>query len=139
MSAEVKHLWEYDHPYYCSEGNWFKRDQHTLFGSWDEFVDTTMFYGGDRDQNLLIRWDWISWPGGIPTRRCAATAPTNYCCSSSCQRKALQCSVAVAVTDEDEPRVRLFLEECAETMRATWEPLLAGPAVHHVSATGGQQ
>jgi hypothetical protein len=33
-----KHLWEYDHPYYCREGNFYKRDHHTLYGSWDEFV-----------------------------------------------------------------------------------------------------
>lgn len=54
------HLWEIDHPYYCTEGNWHSAGQHTRFNSWAEFTDTT-FHSGDRDLNLLIRWDWKSY------------------------------------------------------------------------------
>ena len=32
------------------------------------------------------------------------------------------------VTEADEPAIRAFLTECAQAMRATWEPLLDEPA-----------
>ena len=39
------------------------------------------------------------------------------------QRKAICCSVEMPITEVDEPRVRWFLEECARTTRAIWEPI----------------
>jgi hypothetical protein len=112
------HLWEVDHPYYCQEGNYFKTRQHTRFQSWTYFVENTAFVTADRDQNFLIRWDWRKpgfhdWDG-----------PEYLLLFFVLQRKAILCSVEMPVTEEDEPTVRAFLTECAQTMRATWEPLL---------------
>lgn len=120
--AVDKHLWEYDHPYYCAEGNYFKRGQHALFGSWDEFVDTTLFFSGDRDQNLLIRWDWHSWRRN-PDEALRSDSPDVLLLFFVLQRKALLCSAGITVTDDDEPRVRWFLEDCARTAAAIWEPV----------------
>lgn len=40
------------------------------------------------------------------------------------QRKGYLASHTIAVTDEDEPHVREFLQRCAAALRATWYPLL---------------
>lgn len=123
MPAEVKHLWEYDHPYYCMEGNFFKPGQHALFGSWREFADDTLFASGDRDLNLLVRWDWISWQRH-PDPDLRSEDPDNLLLFFVLQRKAILCSAGIAVTDDDEPAVLRFLEECAKTMAAIWEPVV---------------
>lgn len=103
------HLWEYDHPYYCAEGNYFKAGQHAHFESWQEFASDTDFASGDRDMNLLIRWDWH--------------APGELVLHFVLQRKALLCSVGIAVIEDDEPAIREFLQQCGKTIAAIWEPV----------------
>ncbi|MFI8448211.1 hypothetical protein [Streptomyces erythrochromogenes] len=125
MSQQPAHLWDVDHPYYCAEGNYFKPGQHTPFESWADFTDTT-FHSGDRDLNLLIRWDWKAW-SREPDQDPDEPAKDELLLFFVLQRKAWLCSVGIAITDEDEPAVRAWLTECAQTMRATWEPLLDGP------------
>lgn len=115
-SPEV-HLWEYEHPYYCEQGNYYKTGLHLNHASWQEFVDDTEYVTGDREANLLFRWDWHR-DGDEHYIRLFFIL----------QRKGLNCSHDVAVIDEDEAEIRAFLGECAEVMRATWEPLLSGPA-----------
>ncbi|NUL13259.1 hypothetical protein [Streptomyces lunaelactis] len=115
----MTHLWEIDHPYYANEGNYYKAGLHNQFASWDEFMTTT-FFDGDRDLNLLYRWDWRKpghheWDG-----------PEYLLLFFMLQRKAICCSVEIPVTEADEPRVRWFLEDCAQAMRATWEPIALG-------------
>jgi hypothetical protein len=116
------HLWEVDHPYYCQEGNYFKTGQHEHYASWQEFTTDTGFVDGDRDMNLLIRWDWRKpghheWDGA-----------EYLLLFFVLQRKAWLLSKQIAVTEADEPAIRAFLAECAQAMRATWEPLLDEPA-----------
>lgn len=120
------HLWEIDHPYYCQEGNHFKAGQHTLFASWAEFTEMT-FFSGDRDMNLLIRWDWKSnrTPGEPLVRD--IDGDDELLLFFVFQRKAWLCSVGITVTDEDEPQVRAFLEDCAWTTAAIWEPINLAP------------
>lgn len=123
------HLWEVDHPYYCAEGNFFKADQHEHFASWQDFTAETWFVDGDRDQNFLIRWDWRKpgfhdWDG-----------PEDLLLFFVLQRKAWLLSKQITVTEADEPAVRAFLEDCARTLRATWEPIL-DPAVSPAAAGG---
>lgn len=113
----MTHLWEIEHPYYCEEGNWFKTGQHTQFDDWAEFTET-FFYCGDRDQNLLIRWDWRK-PGHSEFTDDAEYLQMHFVL----QRKAWLCSVRIPVSEVDEPAVRAFLESCARTMAATWEPV----------------
>ncbi|MEV6180158.1 hypothetical protein [Streptomyces sp. NPDC052015] len=118
MTTPIRHLWEIDHPYYCSEGNYYKAGQHTLFNSWQEFTEETVFVTGDRNLNFLFRWDWQKpghhgWDGD-----------EYLLLFFVIQRKGFNCSVQIPVTEVDEPAVRAFLTDCAQTMRATWEPLL---------------
>ena len=127
-STDIRHLWEVDHPYYCQEGNYFKTGQHTTFASWAHFVEDTVFVTADRDQNFLIRWDWhTDRTPGEPLVR-GIDGDDRLLLFFVLQRKAWLCSVEITVTEADEPAVRKFLAECAETMRATWEPLLDLPA-----------
>lgn len=114
-------LWGTDHPYYAAEGNHYKNGLHNLFDSWADFTETT-FYDGDRDLNLLYRWDWRKpghhdWDG-----------TETLLLFFILQRKAIACSAELPVSDADEPAVRAWLTECANTLRAVWEPLLPVPA-----------
>lgn len=118
----MTHLWEHDHPYYCAEGNYYKTGCHEHFESWQEFGDEATPYGGDRDQNLLIRWDWHS-PRRYPEPLLRVDEPDLLMLHFVLQRKALLCSAGIAVTDDDEPDVRRFLEECGKTIAAIWQPV----------------
>ncbi|MEV8492326.1 hypothetical protein AB0471_25725 [Streptomyces sp. NPDC052002] len=116
MTEPIPHLWEIDHPYYAHEGNFYKTGLHNLFVSWDEFTETT-FFDGDRDMNLVYRWDWqkpgfFDWDGEEQLKLFFIL-----------QRKAICCSAEMPISEADEPRVRWFLDECAKTMTATWEPI----------------
>jgi hypothetical protein len=136
-SQPVTHLWEIDHPYYCEPGNFFENGQHTAYSSWQEFTEHTVFATGDRDLNLLFRWDWHKpgyhdWEGD-----------ERLLLFFVLQRKSFNCSVEIGVTEADEPAVRAFLEDCAQTMRATWEPILTPaaavvPAVPTTTKDGAQ-
>ena len=47
---EDKHLWEIEHDYYCSGG------EFTEYDSWKHFIESDG--GCDFNMNLLFRWDW---------------------------------------------------------------------------------
>jgi hypothetical protein len=61
-----RHLWEVDHPYYCTEGNYYSNGCHSTYDSWADFVEEAN--GWDLDMNLLFRWDWRK-PEEGPGRR----------------------------------------------------------------------
>ncbi len=126
MTSNTPHLWEIDHPYYCQEGNFYKNGLDTEYASWDEFTGTGFFSGG-RDLNLLFRWDWTSWRRHPdPELRC--DEPEELRLFFVLQRKAILCSVGIRITDDDEPRVRRFLDDCSRTVAALWAPLDLGRA-----------
>jgi len=64
----MKHLWECDHPYYCSEENYFRGRSETVaeYDSWAGWLNLNL--GMDVDYNLIFRWDWkpIDEDGGHP-------------------------------------------------------------------------
>lgn len=116
------HLWEVDHPYYCDNASWYKVDDHSTWRSWAEFRDNTIFTTGDRDMNLLVRWDWHSWRRH-PDTDLRSDAPDELNLFFVMQRKGYLLSHSMTVTDDDEPEVRAFLTECAATIAALWQPL----------------
>lgn len=115
------HLWEVDHPYYCTEGNFHRNGQHLRHESWAEFMAT--WGDNDPDYNLLFRWDWQSWRRHRDPVLRDESADDELELFFVLQRKADLWSHSVAVTDEDEPAVREWLVERAKTMTALWEPL----------------
>lgn len=115
----MRHLWEYDHSFYCEEAG---PDRRERCDSWLAFTETLRF-DGDRDMNLLFRWDWC--------HDSSSAAPDELALFFMHQRKGQFWSVTIQVTAEDEPAVRTWLYECAVAMRETWEPFLDaldGPA-----------
>ncbi|MGI5222996.1 hypothetical protein [Nocardia sp. CA-290969] len=130
----MKHLWEYDHPYYCNEGNYLHSPAqhsnvvvHDTFPSWQAFKDEPGgFYDADPERNLLWRWDWKAWH---------LEHPEDYTAGEEChvlmlffmlQRKALSRSLYVDVTGADEPEIRAWLAERAQSIRDLWAPLNLG-------------
>lgn len=55
-----KHLWEVDHPYYCSEGNYFERGCHAAYSRWQDFIAEQG--DCDLDMNLVFRFDCADEP-----------------------------------------------------------------------------
>ena len=126
MSDDIKHLWEYDHPYYCNEGNYLARplehpDCWQRYDSWQEFH--AEWGDTDPDLNLVFRWDWrawhLEWPEDYPD-----TENHVLMLFFMLQRKAFNKSIEITVTEADEPAVREWLQKRAETMAAIWQPLI---------------
>jgi hypothetical protein len=120
-----RHLWEIDHPYYCSEGNYYVgglnwHDVHTSYGSWADFHE--QWGDADPDMNLVFRWDWnrpdpSDYEGDeVP--------PDTLQVFWVLQRKAILRSTECVVTEADEPAVLAWLAERAKAIRAIWAPLL---------------
>jgi hypothetical protein len=127
--TSARHLWEIDHPYYCTEGNYYARpDQglHTRYDSWAEFIAD--WGNTDPDMNLVFRWDWNrSDPQDYEPYGEEVPADTLQV-FWVLQRKAILRSTECTVTEADEPAVRAWLAERAATIRAIWEPILSAPA-----------
>lgn len=127
----TKPLWEYEHPFYCEEGNYYVgRDAglHTEYDSWAQFKeDSEILHSGDRDLNLLVRWDWYAPDDlinpGYPHHRLHL--------HFLLQGKAILRSDFITVTTDEEPEIRAWLTSCAAHIAAIWQPLLTeagGPA-----------
>ncbi|TKJ24348.1 hypothetical protein [Blastococcus sp. CCUG 61487] len=116
-----RHLWEVDHPYYSTHGNYFSRDYHAAYGSWVEFVEDAG--DDDLDMNLVYRWDW-QVPDPDDYEPDEEMPPETLDLFYVGQRKAIHRSVSVTVQREDEPAIRDWLIVRAEHMRRVWEPLL---------------
>ena len=137
------HLWEYDHPYYCSQGNYFRNGLHEAFGSWEDFAQPAGFVQGipsgnvlydfDDDLNFLFRWDWIR-PDPSDYKYELEEDPEFQIPGDTlllffmAQRKGRNFSAEVSVTEADEPAVRAWLTRKAKYMRKMWEPFLDGEA-----------
>jgi hypothetical protein len=124
--ATSPHLWETDHPYYCSEGNYYVSghrwdEVHTSYDSWADFIadwgDT------DPDMNLVFRWDW-EVPNPDDYEDGEEMPPEILQVFWVLQRKAILRSTECVVRREDEPAVREWLAKRAQTIAAIWEPIL---------------
>lgn len=133
MTDSQTHLWEFDHPYYCSEGNFFQAGQHEVLDSWAEFATPQeLLYDFDDDLNLLWRWDWkradpADYEYELERDPSFELPGDRLLLFFMMQRKARNMSAEVAVTEADEPAVREWLEKKALHMRKLWEPMLDKP------------
>lgn len=120
MPDTSPHLWEIDHPYYCTEGNFYKNGLHDVFDSWAEFHAT---WGDmDHDLNLVFRWDWQR-DNGEDLEEGETPGPDMLKVFWVLQRKAILRSTECVVTEADEPAVRAWLADRAKTIAAIWEPI----------------
>lgn len=123
------HLWEIDHPYYCTEGNFYRAGQHEEHETWTDFLE--QWGGMDEDLNLVFRWDWFR--ADPEDYKYEKEADPDFEMPGDVlqlyymmQRKARNMSVYVKVVEADETAVREFLTAKAEHMRKLWAPLLGG-------------
>lgn len=128
MGDDTKHLWEYYHPYYCSEGNYLARplehpDCWEEHDSWQSFFEA--WGDSDPDLNLVFRWDWHAWHLEFPEDYPSGGEKHELQIFFMLQRKAFNKSVSIAVTPADEADVRAWLRGRAKTVAAIWQPLLA--------------
>lgn len=130
----TQHLWEVDHPYYCSESNFYSNDCHTDFDSWSDFFDD--MGSSDFDMNLLFRWDWNiknSDDEDAPDYygRQSEYHPTindndlgyTLCLFFMQQRKGKFVAFEVTVCRDDEVAVKEFLLPRLAHLKLMWEPL----------------
>lgn len=121
--SELKHLWEADHPYYMTEGNYYQNGLHREFRTLDDFLSE--FGDSDMDYNYVVRWDWLegedhgasAFNGDVYYRN--GTLKIQFVG----QRKALLWSCEVSVCRADESRVRSWLEPRAAYVASLWFPL----------------
>lgn len=103
-------LWRANHPYYGPDGN-----GHEDFASWVAFVDE---WGEvDLDYNFLYRWDWHEGS----QHDLAKGEARLYLCFVQ-QRKGQLYSVHVAITRDDEPAIRAWLQKAWKHVCAVWAP-----------------
>jgi len=100
------HLWEISHPYYCSEGNFFRKEMHEHYKTWQSYYDEWKSY--DIDMNLIWRWDWSE----------DNTLTLFYIM----QRKGFNRSVSIDVQPEDEILVREWLQKHYDRLMDIWTP-----------------
>lgn len=122
-------LWETDHPYYCTEGNYYRNGNHFTYDSWADFHAE---WGElDPDMNLVFRWDWQRADPAdyaYELEHGEELPPDTLQVFWVLQRKAILRSTECAITEADEPAVRAWLTERAAHMRLLWKPLLPAPA-----------
>jgi len=132
MTATDAHLWEIDHPYYCSEGSYWVpgtqwHEVHNEYTSWADFLEE--WGSADEDYNLLFRWDWKradpdDYKYEVEEDPDFKIPGDHLELFYFMQRKARNMSVFVEVSENDEPNVREWLSGKAEHIRKLWEPLL---------------
>lgn len=119
-----KHLWEIDHPYYCSDSNYYATGDAqptSSYKSWAEFIEAEG--DADFDMNLVFRWDWNE---GEDHDLQAFNGDVNYrngilMIRWMGQRKGLYRWSTIEVCRADEAAVRLFLQPRWKHMKLLWE------------------
>lgn len=115
-AGAVKHLWEVEHDYYCTEHNYFNNDCVSEYDSWTDFFEAEG--GNDLDYNLLFRWDWK--PKNVEDE----VEHDKLCMFWMTQRKGYnRCSIISPIDREYEGEVRKFLQERLAHLIKLWEPL----------------
>lgn len=120
---EQKHLWEIDHPYYCSTGCYFTSEPcHSEYGSWQEFIEE--WGEADEDYNLVFRFDWSEEdPDSYPVKSTYNYRNGRLKIHFFMQRKAYPMSTETQVCRADEPAVREYLQKKFNHLKKLWEPL----------------
>jgi len=125
----VKHMWEAEHAYYCSESNYYVGANHAPtkhYRSWSDFVGAEG--DADMDCNLLFRWDWVAENRGDYS----PTGDPNYRDGILLlywmgQRKGLYRWTTIEVCQADEDNVRDYLAPHMDHLMALWAPMAVKP------------
>jgi len=116
----LKQLAEANHPYYCSESNYYSNDASMRFDTATDFLDC--FEGYDIDLNLCFRWDVMenedSNGVGVGTYYAEMFLML--------QRKGIfkPCSIS-SISEHEVPRFVEYLQKHHETLQRMWNPINA--------------
>ena len=135
-----KHLWEVNHPYYCSESNYYangfqNREIQQSFSDFDEFLDE--WGDADFDYNLLFRWDWEEISQSdyddlmedececdiVPFTGDETQKTGKLKLFFMHQRKGYFIPIVVLVSRSEEQRIREYLQVRYNYFKTLWEPL----------------
>jgi len=117
------HLWEIEHPYYCSSNNYFSNDCCKKYETWKEFYEEEG--GSDFDLNLLFRFDWRTPESGW-VEEGGDILELFYVQ----QRKGLFRSVIIKINRDEEEDVIKFLTSRFRWLLKLWSPLPDAVAVN---------
>ena len=137
----MKHLWEIDHSYYCTESNYFasgdanrSRCQYE-YESFEEFLSE--WANADNDYNLLFRWDWREISNGeyedyiedsgtcdrVPYTGNDKDVTGELLIYFMLQRKGYFVYTRTLIRRCDEQRVLEYLKPKWEHLKSLWEPI----------------
>lgn len=112
----LKSLAEANHPYYCSESNYYNDDARMTFQTMSEFLDK--FEGADIDLNLCFRWDVKKYEDDDFRDGYYAEVFLML------QRKGkfIPCSIE-SINESEAERFKKYLIKHLETIKQLWMPL----------------
>ncbi len=112
----MPHLWQPEHPYYCSTAEPIRGTPRHFIMTWAEFK---AWHGdSDRDYNLVFRWDWMTVDDG------EGAEPGEYLFVYVFrQRQCIFVSYQVRVTPDDEAEVRDWLTIHWAHLMRMWAPI----------------
>lgn len=103
-----------DHPYYCSNSNYYSNDASVTLNTWKDFY--TMYKNADVDMNLIFRWD-LHLTEGYTDRYSMYIFIMH-------QRKGIFAPFIIKYVDEtDLHEILEILNKHYEKIKELWEPL----------------
>lgn len=112
-------LWDYEHPYYMSEGCFFHAGCSESFASYKDFIENWSSET-DIDMNRIHRWDFQRTDEAETGVEKIETLNLFYVM----QRKAYTFSVHIKISEEDHDAIREFLKPYAELNQKLWAGIL---------------
>jgi len=112
-----KKLYEVEHPYYATEGNYYKNGWMFEYESWEDFLKE--MGDADLDMNLIYRWDW-TLPEKPNEDIYYRDGKLNIFYIQ--QRKARCMSHHIKVCKADEPEIRKWLALRYKHLLKVWKP-----------------
>jgi len=105
-----------EHPYYCSESNYYSNEPSQTWETMSEFLD--QFENADIDMNLVFRWDVRPRDEENTAGRYRAEVFIMH------QRKGIFSPHQIKhINEEEAKRFRKYVEKHWETLRKIWEPI----------------
>jgi hypothetical protein len=125
----MTHLWEVDHPGYCTDDHYYgtgsRGSPNEHYRSWADFLSE--WEGSCPSRSLVFRWDWTDsteegyQPGPDPYYRDGLLKIFIFF-----QGKGSHAALEVEVCQADEPEVRKFLQARFQHLLELWAPFSCG-------------
>jgi hypothetical protein len=108
-----------EHPYYCSESNYYSNEARIRYETMTEFLD--YFEGADVDMNLVFRWDIRLRGEGEDAEKAG-----RYCAEIFIMRQSKGIFTPVYVSHVNEveaERFKKYAEKHWDALKDMWNPI----------------